>query len=311
MKQGIYDMTSAEYHAHKEAQSKSLLEHMLRSPAHYHYRLTHPSYQTPQMLLGSVVHTLVLEPHKFSDEYVIIDNPPDQEWIDAVVHGCYVYEGKVRRGKEWDAFSAKYTDKPILIKSQHDAAIAWMQKAINKQPISESVYEQANYIKQAVLANRVARGLIEHPDAVVEQSAFWVDEETGLLCKCRPDLRIGRRVYDLKTTRSAEASAFSYSAKKLGYHRQAAFYTDGLTAVGLEVESFGFIAVDTQAPMMATVFHRLSDDSVRLGREQIMDALNKVAACQFSGEWEGYPDEYDYLDIGGNAWDEDETSDDD
>lgn len=60
---GVYDMTSAEYHA-DPVEGGSLTSTgarmILRSPAHYRYWLDNPKKPTDEMLFGSAVHTLVL-----------------------------------------------------------------------------------------------------------------------------------------------------------------------------------------------------------------------------------------------------------
>ena len=67
---GIYDCyTNAEYHAH-EAVSKSGLDLIHKSPAHYKGA---KHVETPAMKLGTAVHALVLEPAKFAATYCLID----------------------------------------------------------------------------------------------------------------------------------------------------------------------------------------------------------------------------------------------
>lgn len=67
---GIYDCyTNAEYHAH-EAVSKSDLDLIHKSPAHYKGA---KHVETPAMKLGTAVHSLVLEPAKFAATYCLID----------------------------------------------------------------------------------------------------------------------------------------------------------------------------------------------------------------------------------------------
>lgn len=299
MKAGIYQMSNAEYHSHKEAQSKGMLEQMLKSPAHYQFYLNKQQKQTPALIMGSLIHTLVLEPHLFATEYVFTEAVPDDEWVQAIIHGCYVFDGSCRRGKAWDAFKLENSDKPILLKSQHEAAVKWLHDCNGKTAITEEQYEKAIQLCDCVYANPVARSILEHPDRVVEQSLFWEDEETGLLCKCRPDIRIGDRAYDLKTTKSVSPYGFASAVKGYGYHRQAAFYTEGMTAHFGKMQSFGFIAAETSDLPMCTVFHRLEDEAMQQGKEQIHHALNRVAVCQFSGEWEGYPHQYDVIGLGG------------
>lgn len=60
----------------------SSLKHMATSPLEYRWRVDHPETRKPAWVLGSAVHTLVLEPAKFDSRFA-------------------VFEG-TRRGKAWD-----------------------------------------------------------------------------------------------------------------------------------------------------------------------------------------------------------------
>ena len=61
-------MDIAEYHAHP-ALGSSRLRELLKSPAHFRANLRR---ETEALALGSLVHTLVLEPHAFSDRYLVV-----------------------------------------------------------------------------------------------------------------------------------------------------------------------------------------------------------------------------------------------
>jgi hypothetical protein len=72
---------------------------------------------------------------------------------------------------------------------------------------------------------------------------FWVDKETGVYCKARPDHvhPIDARtvqLLDLKSTADESPQGFGRAAARLGYHRQAVHYTAGFeAATGLKVRS--------------------------------------------------------------------------
>lgn len=58
------NMPADEYHA-IDALSSSGIKNLLKSPALYKYRKENPMEPTPAMELGTMVHTLILEPHKW------------------------------------------------------------------------------------------------------------------------------------------------------------------------------------------------------------------------------------------------------
>ena len=49
----------------------SLIKEFMKSPKHYKWALEHPSTPTPSMVLGTAVHTAVLLPEQFKQQYLI------------------------------------------------------------------------------------------------------------------------------------------------------------------------------------------------------------------------------------------------
>jgi hypothetical protein len=90
----ICKFSTAEYQA-TLAVNYSTLKAMGRSPAHYRAALHRGHAESPAMRKGTAVHCAILEPYRFSVEYV-------------------TYPGKVRRGREWEAFEASNSSKEIL-----------------------------------------------------------------------------------------------------------------------------------------------------------------------------------------------------
>lgn len=57
------------YHASKGIGS-TLMREAVKSPAHYHYAKTAPHSDTPERMIGTATHTLVLEPEKFGERVI-------------------------------------------------------------------------------------------------------------------------------------------------------------------------------------------------------------------------------------------------
>lgn len=66
----VYDMPNEEYHKYQGV-SKSGLDKIARSPAHYKY--CEPKASTRGMEMGTAIHTAVLEPIRFDKEYCITE----------------------------------------------------------------------------------------------------------------------------------------------------------------------------------------------------------------------------------------------
>ena len=82
----------------------STLRAMGQSPAHYHYRLTHPVVATPAMNLGRLLHTAVLEPDALPLEYAVFD-------------------GARRAGEVWEQFAAANAGKTIVKAEEYNLAL--------------------------------------------------------------------------------------------------------------------------------------------------------------------------------------------
>lgn len=78
--------TAEEAYAQLRACNWSSLKNMGVSPHYYRWRLANPEKRKQAFVFGGAVHTLLLEPEKFSARYGVFDG--------------------VRRGKEWDRWQA-------------------------------------------------------------------------------------------------------------------------------------------------------------------------------------------------------------
>ena len=69
------EMTNEAYHSDVSRISKSGLDLIAKSPAHYYAKYLDPnreaSQPTPAMRMGAITHSYILEPNQFSSNYVI------------------------------------------------------------------------------------------------------------------------------------------------------------------------------------------------------------------------------------------------
>jgi hypothetical protein len=129
-------------------------------------------------------------------------------------------------------------------------------------------------------------------DGYPEASAFWIDEKTGELCKCRPDFVSpagdGVILTDGKTCRDASPKGFQRAAVNLSYDLAAAWYTDGFEkATGLRVYGYVFACVESDWPHAAAAY-MLSDVWLQRAREKNRELLDAYAACKAANKWPGY-----------------------
>jgi hypothetical protein len=164
--------------------------------------------------------------------------------------------------------------------------------------------------KEISVVDEMAEALLRHPVAsalfnperggLPEQSLFWQDERHEVWRRVRldwlPATSSGRMILaDYKTTTCAEPKAFAKSVFSLGYHVQAAFYLDAVTALELADDAaLVFVAQEKTPPYLVTV-NELDFDALRIGRAQVQRALTIFARCQRSGAWPGYSDDVEVI----------------
>lgn len=175
-----------------------------------------------------------------------------------------------RRGNAWKdwAEAADIDNKLLLTGPDYDATLA---------------------IRDAVHADAWINGIITGGTPTVESSGYWIDDETGALCRCRPDLYredIGVMV-DVKSTRSAHPNAFARAIVDYGYHGQEAFYTDGFRKLGKPVDGFVFIAWEKEKPFAYAVYET-PPSIVDEGRAMMRAALTKYTECTKADYWPAY-----------------------
>ena len=245
-------LSNPDYHRHA-AISKSKLDLINKSPAHYWARYLDPERVRPEptkaMILGSAFHTLVLEEDKFQDEYVVSPT----------------FNRRTKDGKaEYEAFQEAHKGKVALTSEDADLLFR-MQESVFKHP--------------------AASKLLQIKGGKAEQTFMWDDENTGLQCKCRPDWHLPNEklVIDLKTTEDASPNGFSRSIDRYRYHVQAAWYLRGCP----KSEAFLFIAVE-KTPPFAVVCYQADYEMVQAG-ERAMDVnLHLLQACMESDKWPSY-----------------------
>ena len=251
---GIYDISNEEYHA-PIGISRSGIMTFLKSPLHYWDKYINPnppsSESTPEKEFGSATHTYLLEPHEFKNRYLIIDkvNRTTKEGKDYWA-GCQNIKG-------------------------------------NRSIIYKDDYQKILEIYNSVRENSIAFQLID--GAEYEKSIYWIDEETSLLCKARPDILHDNMVSDIKTALSADLYSFQFAIRDYGYHIQCAMMQDAIKyTLNKIIEDFIFIVIEKKRPFATAIYH-LSQEAIQEGRKIYKQALLDIKECHEKNEWRSYP----------------------
>lgn len=207
----------------------------------------------PQFDIGQAAHIAILEPELL--ETSVAKGPED------------------RRGNKWKEFLDFTTHNHLI-------------------PLVESDFDQVMLIRDLAATSSIL-DTMRDGGAIVETSAYHVDEETGVLVKTRPDMYNPKHklLCDIKNMADGSAGAFSRDVAKFAYHMQEAMYSEVWEkGSGHEVEGFVFVVFEKSEPPMLAAYE-LDLDAAKEGHAIYRAALAKYAESEKSGMWPGYPDE--------------------
>lgn len=189
--------------------------------------------------------------------------------------------------------------KPVTLWA--DVLEEWQRNNTDRTVLSQEVWDQLHAMRDAVMSHPAASALLTKVPGVAEQSVYWHDPITGVLCRCRPDWwRSDDVLVDLKSTEDASPEGFAKSIANWRYDVQAPYYLDGVQiATGRKPRGFVFVAVEKKAPYAVGVYV-LDAESLELGRAQYQHDLKIYAECQRSGQWPGYGDKIQVINL--PAW---------
>src|SRR6185436_6574394 len=255
MKPGIYNSLSNEDYHSSDGISRSGVMAIKKSPLHYWHEYVNPKRETrekdtPSTIFGNAFHTYILENESFKDRFIVCDKV-DRRTTD----------GK----KYWAKIKEERGGKSI---------------------IDIDDYNQLSDMANSLMNHDQAGRLIFN--ATYENSIYWNDPLTGVLCKCRPDIMSNNMIVDLKTTDDANPDTFRYSIRKYGYHVQAAMLLDGMNAAkGTNCNNFIIIAIEKNPPYACAVYV-LDKAAIDIGREFYKSALVDYKKCFNENKWPTY-----------------------
>jgi hypothetical protein len=253
------ELTNHQYHS-MSGISSSMVADIQVSPYKYWYNHVNPYKEEQErkdyFVLGSLVHTLCLEPEFFERDYLIIPK----------------LDRRTKVGKE------KYAQI--------------MATADDKEIIKDDQLEDARYYVERVFKNAVAKEIIEKSEP--EVSFFWenLKVRTDLIMIDDENKKI--LISDLKTTLDVKYEKFKRTVDDL-YLLRAGFYSYVVKKFYPDYAiDFCYIAVSKTKPSFCTVFE--IPNHVLLKMEiRAQDAVQKILDCNEKfdeNEWEDTTPEY-------------------
>lgn len=245
------ECTMAEYHARPELSNSQCGDYIKRGPLYFYG--THvakpPLFvreEKAAFAFGTATHQLFSSPGRIDE--VAIEIPEE-----VLTKGT-----RAKNGNKWKAWKADHPER-IYLKAEEMRAARIMVRRVYDHPVASKLFSSAVHL---------------------EHTLVWEDGETGLGLRARPDLLSGFRgatiPSDFKTSRALSPREFARDAKKFGYHRQGAWYSEPLHLMGYEVPAFYFIAVD-KSPAHECRVYELDGEDLAIGLEEIRRARGEIA----------------------------------
>jgi len=253
---GIYfDIPNEAYHAGAGV-SKSQLDDIAINPAVLQWRKNAPQDDEKLRALdmGTALHCITLEPEEF-----------DKRFIKAPY-----FNRKTNAGKEAEAEflnDCMSTGKTVLDHADH---------------------RKLMLMRDSTFAHPAARFLL-NADGYQEASIYWDDEETGELCRIRPDKYLSGQPVIVDVKKVADMDRFARHVEEFRYHVQHAMYCDGFFQHFYEYPQFVFIAVSETIDCgryPVRVFELEAEDA-EVGHRLYRRDLNTYHQCRISNSWGG------------------------
>lgn len=289
-----FDVSAALYHSGPGV-SKSQLDHLNNAPALIEWSKKAPRDEdaTAGVDMGETFHTRSLEPDRYSLEYAPAFVAPKG----AIVTTDDLKAALDERGIAYTSKDTKPTLTSKLLDMDPEAPVLdalqrqWSEEVRGRTVLSQADERKVSLMHRSAMAHPFARALLEAPGEV-ESSIYWIDPETGLLCRIRPDkiVRLNglKIMLDVKTC--ADVDRFDWSIEDYRYHVTDAFYTEGFTQhFGEPPDAFVFLVVSTtrNAGRYPVRCFQLDADDKIAGRNAFRQDLNTYAECQSHDLWPG------------------------
>jgi hypothetical protein len=219
-----------------------------------------PKKPSREMVLGSAGHHLLLGEDHFWRRY--IKRP--ETYNDRKTGEVKKWHNGAGPCQDWNAKQAKAGMVPVTV-DELQTVIA-MSRSLAIAPV----------VKEGLLKGEV------------EISGFFLDQETGLWVKVRPDVipTASGEYCDLKTTQEVTTVAIQKTIRNFGYHMQGALVWEACNMLGVPFDSFYLMFVETTVPYCARAVP-LHDNDLNRGRMQNRYARLKIAAALATGHWPG------------------------
>lgn len=243
----VLAMPNEAYHAY-EGISKSGLDLVNRSPAHYAFRA--PRKPTRAMEMGTAIHTAILEPERFHAEYMLLRD----------VHA--------RTASEYKQAVKRHGSERTLVSTEADK-VAGMQEAVYANSKASDLLRSPGW-------NEIS-AFVEDPETgVLLRCRFdkLTIDGIGLDLKKTQDAR--------PTEFSKSAARYRYHVQAAMYSHVFEMIA------GEPLARFSIIAVEEESPHACVLFDTFDHDALTIGHREYRADLSAFVEAEKTQHWSCY-----------------------
>ena len=264
---------------------------LFKSPKHYYSStILKETEPTQAMEDGRAIHSAVLEPDKFYEQYFANNKEGFLVTIDDLKTEIESRNEKPVKGNKGDLINQLLTLNPDAKIWDHYLTQMEEQKKIS---ISPKMWETCERLRDEVMNHKwLGKALT---GGMIEQPAWW-DHDFGVTISMRmdffhPEMGSAKRpvIIDLKKVRSAKPRDFERQIFFDGLYIQAAVYVDGIKKItGIE-PVFAWACVEATAPYIVETY-AADFGMLEAGRAVYNKMILKYLECKNNNYWPGYTD---------------------
>lgn len=280
----MQEMDSLEY----LSWSKIMAMHKSEKNFYRKYILGKRSKDTPQMRMGRIIHSAMLEPEKFREHYRrapvkdeiddLIDTVKDLK--EALDHEDTSYN---KSAKKIDLIDALLEQNSAYRDRIWDCIMQDFENSLTKDSIridndaGDKIIEMTRSLLEHPLAPKLMKG------SAVEANGYLYDKDLDIYWLIKPDIfKVTKNkvmITDYKSTADASGESFGKSTANFGYHIQAAMYIDIAERIlGRTVDEYSFVITEQGEPYTTEVKH-LNGADIELGRQIYTTEAQRIVKC--------------------------------
>ena len=276
----LTSLSDDEYHQ-ADGLSSSQIKDAMQSLMYFDQKHNKKVIEVPtndHFCIGKLVHCMVLEPVHVASRYVTKPDVPKP-----TVRQRSAYDKWVRNGKPHKSTYAEYPTDLTIQRCEFWDAFSSRDRTL----VTQEHWEVSQNMADALCSNPIVNNFLSDPDVECEHSYFMVDEETKLLVKARPDIKVNDTIADIKSISLREPvdeefliNKLRYEVKRRKYHVSAAMYLDITNA-----KNFYFIFVNKEPNYHWVAVVQISEEFLAEGDQIYRKTLARIKNANETQEW--------------------------